>query len=293
MGAWARRCGCIAVWAWVWPCLRGCMCGYPYGCAGVRYQLLPSLLSEPQCVCRGPLRVRRARSVALRTRTRLYIANASRACVSDVALLCFHPCIGLNARVRAVCTPARDVSSHTRVLFATCTFRFTVHLVTSEPYQAHASNTAPLTVSRERQGRVPRSATSRSSQFTVRPIRCHVIPCLSTRHQAAPTRAAQSLTSGTRRAHEYRMLHSLVFRLNVGPNARMRAVLIPARDARTDTNALFTMCTHPVGNIDEAPLHWSANHAKHTRHTEQREVGRVICAMVLFFCCAVLRCRSF
>ena len=52
------------------------------------------------------------------------------------------------------------------------------------------------------------------------------------------------------------MLHSLVLRLNAGPNARMRAVLVPAQNARTDTNALFTLCTYPVGNIDEAPLHY-------------------------------------
>ena len=40
-------------------------------------------------------------------------------------------CIRLNARVRAVRAPARDVSSHTRVFFATCTHQFTIHLITN------------------------------------------------------------------------------------------------------------------------------------------------------------------
>ena len=57
--------------------------------------------------------------------TRPYITNASRVCVSDVALPRFHPCVGLNARVRAVRTPARDVSSHTRVFF--CNVRSQVY----------------------------------------------------------------------------------------------------------------------------------------------------------------------
>ena len=69
------------------------------------------------------------------TRARPYVANASRACVSDVALLCFHPCVGLNARVRAVCALARDVSSHTRVFFETCSHQFTIHIMTNKPYQ--------------------------------------------------------------------------------------------------------------------------------------------------------------
>ena len=43
------------------------------------------------------------------------------------------------------------------------------------------------------------------------------------------------------------MLHSLVFPVRWTE---------PAQDARTDTNALFTTCTHPIDNIDEAPLHY-------------------------------------
>ena len=72
-----------------------------------------------------------------------------------------------------------------------------------------------------------------SFQSAARPTRCHVVPRFCPRYQAAPTRAAQGLTSGTRRAHEFWMLHT-----------------------RSDTNALFTMCAHPVGYIDEAPLHY-------------------------------------
>ena len=88
-----------------------------------------------------------------------------------------------------------------------------------------------------------------------------------------------------------RMLHSLVFRLYVGPNARVRAVLIPARDARTNTNALFTMCTHPVDNIDEAPHHHRRT-IPSTRVT-QRNANRVeLCVRWFVFRCAVLLGRS-
>ena len=54
-----------------------------------------------------------------------------------LCLLCFHPCVGLNARARAVRAPARDVSSHTRVCFATCTHQFTIHFIPNKPYQTH------------------------------------------------------------------------------------------------------------------------------------------------------------
>ena len=92
----------------------------------------------------------RARSVAPREPHAMpFIANASRACVSDVALLCLHPCVGLNARVRAVRAPARDCSSHTRVFVATCTYQFTIHLITNKPHQTHTSDEAPHTGSRE------------------------------------------------------------------------------------------------------------------------------------------------
>ena len=46
------------------------------------------------CMSRSFRRTTRA------TRARPYVANASRACVSNVALLCFHPCVGLK-RARA------------------------------------------------------------------------------------------------------------------------------------------------------------------------------------------------
>ena len=49
------------------------------------------------CMSRSFRRTTRA------TRAKPYVANA---------LLCWHPCVGLNARVRAVRAPARDVSSH-------------------------------------------------------------------------------------------------------------------------------------------------------------------------------------
>ena len=118
------------------------------------------------------------------TRARLSVVNASRACVSDVALLCFHPCVGLNARVRAVRAPARDVSSHTSVFFATCTHQFTIHFITTKPFQTHTSDEAPHTGSHESQGRVARSATSCSFQFAARPTRCHVVPRFCPRYQA-------------------------------------------------------------------------------------------------------------
>ena len=178
------------------------------------------------CVSRSFRRTTRA------TRARSSVANASRACVSDVALLCFHPCVGLNARVRAVRAPARDVSSHRRVFFATRTHQFTVHLTTNKPLpNTHVRRSTAHWFPQLQQGRVARSATSCSFQSAARPTRCHVVPRFC--HQAAPTRAAQGLTSGTRRAHEYRLLHE-----------------------RTDTNAIFTMCAHPVRYIDEAPLHY-------------------------------------
>ena len=95
------------------------------------------------CMSRSFRRTTRA------TRARPYVANASRACVSDVALLCFHPCVGLNTRVRAVRAPARDVSSHTRVFFATCAHQFTIHIMTNKPYQTHTSEEAPHTGSQK------------------------------------------------------------------------------------------------------------------------------------------------
>ena len=79
------------------------------------------------CMSRSFRRTTRAK------RARPSVANASRACVSDVALLCFHPCVGLNARVRAVRAPAQDVSSHTHVFFATCTHQFATHFITNKP----------------------------------------------------------------------------------------------------------------------------------------------------------------
>ena len=188
------------------------------------------------------------------TRARPYIANASRACVSDVALLCFHPCVGLDVRVRA---PARGVSSHTRVFFATCTYQFTIHLITNEPYHTHTH------VRPKHRTQVPTS-----NRVVLHEARRHAHSSLPRdRHDATsyhafardtkPHRLAQHKASHQGRvAHEYLMLQGLVFRLNVGPNAPMRAVLVSARDARTDTNALFTMCAHPVGYIDEAPLHY-------------------------------------
>ena len=110
-------------------------------------QLLPSQLSGAPRVCTCV-----SRSFRRATRARPYVANASRACVSDVALLCWHPCVGLNARVRAVRAPARDVSSHTRVFFATCTHQFTTHLITNKPNQAHTSDKAPHTGSHQMTG---------------------------------------------------------------------------------------------------------------------------------------------
>ena len=64
----------------------------------------------------------------------------------------------------------------------------------------------------ESSARLPWSvmSTSRSFQFTTRATRCHATPRHNSRHNAAPTRAAQSLASGTHRAHEYQMLRSLV-----------------------------------------------------------------------------------
>ena len=82
------------------------------------------------------------------TRTRLYIANASHACVSDVALLCFRPCVGLNA-CGAQTGTGRFVA-HARVFFTTCPYWFRVHLITSRPYQAHASKHRPLFLVNER-----------------------------------------------------------------------------------------------------------------------------------------------
>ena len=101
-------------------------------------QLLPSLLSAAPRVCRRPLRVCLARSVAPREpHARPYVANASRACVSDVAVLCCHPCVNWT---RACVT---------HVFFATCTHQFTIHLVTDKPYQTHTSDGAPRAGSHE------------------------------------------------------------------------------------------------------------------------------------------------
>ena len=90
-------------------------------------------------VCRDPLRACRARSVAPREpQAQSLTSRAHRARVyPTIALLCFHACVGLNARVRAVRARARDVSSHTRVIFATCTHQFTIHLITNKLYQTH------------------------------------------------------------------------------------------------------------------------------------------------------------
>ena len=81
------------------------------------------------------------------------------------------------------------------------------------------------------------------------------------------------------------MLHGLFFfRLYVGPNARLRAVLIPARDAWTDTNALFTMCTLPVDNIDEAQLRYRRTMPS-TRVTQSSANGSsYVCDGFVFRC---------
>ena len=110
-------------------------------------ELLPSLLSGAPHVCRGPLRVRRARSVAPRKpHAQGLTSRTHRARVSDVALLCFHPCVGLNARVRAVLLPARDARTGTNALFTMCTHRLATSMkhrsIIGEPCQAHASHKA-------------------------------------------------------------------------------------------------------------------------------------------------------
>ena len=83
-----------------------------------------------------------------------------------------------------------------------------------------------------------------------RSTRCHVISRFRTRYRAAPSRTAQSITSGTRRALECHMLH-----------------------ARTGTNALVATCAHPVDHISE-PYQAHASHGA-ARIGSSSATGRV------------------
>ena len=137
--------------------------------------------------------------------------------------------------MRAVRAPARDVSSHTRVFFATCTHQFTTHLITNKPYQAHTSDKAPHTVSHQMTGSC---CTKRDDMLTPGCRATDTMPRRTTLLPAIPSRTDSRST----RPH-----------IRDAPRARVPDVCYTR--GRT-LNALCTMCAHPFGYIDEAPLHY-------------------------------------
>ena len=78
----------------------------------------------------------------------------------------------------------------------------------TETHPTLATSSTSSVFALESSARLPWSVmrTLRLSRFTTRATRCHAMPRLNARHHAAPTRAAQSLTSGTHRTDEYQML---------------------------------------------------------------------------------------
>ena len=223
-------------------------------------QHLPSVLRSSarlplsvMCLSRSLRRTTRATRASLFRRER----------IARVRIRCRH------ASSSFVCWTGRTRASDARFgagrfithacVFATCTHQFTTHLIIDKTCPTRTSDGAPCACSHKRQGRVARSAMSCSFRFAARSWRCHVILRFRTRYRAAPTRTAQGLTSGTRRAHECQMF------------TRGRA------RTRYSQRALIQVTT-------------SVNGTKHTHHMEQRVFVRVQPRVVRPFSC---RCCAF
>ena len=128
------------------------------------------------------------------------------------------------------------------------TRQFTTHFITNKPHQTHTSDEVPHTL-------VPTS-----NRVVLHEARRHAHPSLPRdRHDATSYHAVARDTKLYRLA-QHKASHQ----------RRVARTSTRVLHAWTDLNALFTLCAHPVGYIDEAPLRFPRTNQAHSSHKAAR-----------------------